>query len=192
MQTITVAGMTKIMAGKSNAGRKLLLLFALLYSASQPITHASKDNTMINLNRSIWNLIDDIQTQSSLTLAHVEKTLVQTLAHDTRHSNEYFKFYKGQSIQFAGEVKVSTIDLRLPQQGAQSPGMLLMYLEGKCITMPQLKQQYENLKITEIPRGKSLEEATTYTANNSWGEIDFGFQMKKPDCLAYVILKPVK
>ena len=82
MQTITVAGMTKIMAGKSNAGRKLLLLFALLYSASQPITHASKDNTMINLNRSIWNLIDDIQTQSSLTLAHVEKTLVQTLAHD--------------------------------------------------------------------------------------------------------------
>ena len=99
MLTITVAGMTKIMVGKSNAGRKLLLLFALLYSASQPITHASKDNTMINLNRSIWNLIDDIQTQSSLTLAHVEKALFQTLAHDTRHSNEYFKFYKGQILK---------------------------------------------------------------------------------------------
>jgi hypothetical protein len=70
--------------------------------------------------------------------------------------------------------------------------MLVLRLGGACINLPELKQQHDNLQITEIPRGRSLEESTTYTASKSWGEIDFGFQEKKPDCLAYVILKPAK
>jgi len=192
MLTITVAGMTNIMTRSNNATGNLLLLFALVCSGCQSIAYTSKENTMIKLNQSIWHLIDNIQTQPSLTLGHIEKKLAQSLAQETQHSNEYFEFYKGQTIQLAGETTVTQIDLRLPRQAARSPGMLLMRLEGDCITMPQLKQQYENLQVTDIPRGKSMEEATTYTATTPWGEIDFGFQVKKPDCLAYVILKPAK
>ena len=147
---------------------------------------------MIKLNQSIWHLIEDIQTHPSLTLPHVEKKLAQTLVQDPQHSNAYFKFYYGQDIQLAGDTSVTKIDLRLPEEGAQSLGMLLLRLGGECIFMPQLKQQHENLRVTEIPRGRSLEEATTYTSSSPWGEIDFGFQEKKPDCLAYVILKPAK
>ncbi len=147
---------------------------------------------MIQLNQSIWHLVEDIQTQPSLTLPKVEQKLAQTLVQDARHSNEYFKFYTGKQIQLAGDITVTGIDLRLPQQGAQSPGMLLLRLGGACINLPELKQQHDNLQITEIPRGRSLEESTTYTASKSWGKIDFGFQEKKPDCLAYVILKPAK
>jgi hypothetical protein len=168
------------------------MLFTLLCSACQPIAHAWQDNTMIKLNQSIWHLIEDIQTQPSLTLPNVEQKLAQTLVQDARHSNEYFKFYTGKEIQLAGDITVTAIDLRLPQQGAQSPGMLLLQLSGSCINMQQLAQQHQDLKITNTPRGGSLDESTTYTASKAWGEIDFGFQQKKPDCLAYVILKPAK
>lgn len=175
----------------STLHKLLLLLLAIATTACQPIAHASKENTMIQLNLSVWQLIEDMQV-ASFTLAGVEKILGQTLVEQTQKSNEYVQFFSGQQLALAGNSIIAKIDLRLPRDTSNSKGMLALDLEGECITVQQVSQQFSDLAVTGIPRGDSLEEATTFTANTAWGKISFGFQQKKPDCLGYLVFNPAK
>lgn len=146
---------------------------------------------MIQLNLSVWQLIEDIQA-APFTLAGVEKILGQTLVEQTQKSNEYFQFFSGQELALAGNSRIVKIDLRLPRGTSNSKGMLAIHLGGECITMQQVSQQFADLAVTGMPRGGSLEEATTYTANTAWGKVSFGFQQKKPDCLRYLVFNTGK
>lgn len=145
---------------------------------------------MIKLNQSIWQVIEDIQSISPLSLHDLEKIFSQPLREELQKSNEFFQFYSGRNTALAGSTTIVNIDLRLPRPTATSAGMLLLHVAGDCISLPQVKQQYPTLEITGTPRGRSLEEATTYTASTAWGEIDFGFQEKNADCLGYLGFKP--
>ena len=147
---------------------------------------------MIKLNESIWQVIEDIQSMPLLSLQNVEKVLDQSLREEIHKSNEFFQFYSGQDIALADSATISNIDLRLPRPTATSAGMLLLHLGGECISLSDVKQLYPKLEITGTPRGRSLEEATTYTSSTAWGEIDFGFQEKNADCLGYVAFKPYR
>lgn len=144
---------------------------------------------MNQLNLSVWQLIEDVQA-TRLSLPSVEKILNQTLVEQTQKSNTYFKFYSGQPVALAGHSTIVKIDLRLPQPTHNSTGMLALDIGGECITVDQVNKVFPNLTITGMPRGDSLLEATTFTDKTTWGEIRFGFQQKKPDCLGYVVFEP--
>ena len=58
--------------------KTLILLLALLATACQSSSYTSKDNTMIQLNLSVWQLIEDMQT-APLSLSGIEEILNQTL-----------------------------------------------------------------------------------------------------------------
>jgi len=167
----------------------LLLLLAMVATACQSSTYASKDNTMIQLNLSVWQLIEDVQA-TRMALPDIEKILGQTLVEQTQKSNNYFKFYSGQPVALAAGATIAKIDLRLPQPTHNATGMLVLDIGGECITVEQVNQIFPNLTITGMPRGTSLEEATTLTDKTTWGEIRFGFQQKRPDCLGYLVFEP--
>ncbi|EGD4401784.1 hypothetical protein RCN32_17045 [Escherichia marmotae] len=44
--------------------------------------------------------------------------------------------------------------------------------------MSEVKAQYPQLKITQAPRGGSLDDETVFTSVSAWGEISFGFKEK--------------
>lgn len=144
---------------------------------------------MTKLNSPIWKIIAETQEQETISLAHVEKTLGHSLTENTEQSNEFFKFYTAEPMQLAGNVAIHKIHLRLPRSASNGKGALAIYLQGECITLPKVRQQFPVLEITGTPRGDSLEEATTFTTNTAWGRISFGFQEKKPDCVGYVGLQ---
>jgi hypothetical protein len=63
-------------------------------------------------------------------------------------------------------------------------------LNGECISLDTVRSRYGNLKITDFPRGRSLDEATSYSTFPAWGKLSFGFTERNPDCLAYVVINP--
>lgn len=144
---------------------------------------------MIQLNLSVWQLIEDIQA-APFTLAGIEKILGQTLVEQMQKSNEYFQFFAGQELALAGNSSIVKIDLRLPRDTNDRSGLLVLNLDGECISLQQVKRQFPDLALTDMPRGDSPEQATTFTASNAWGEVSFGFQQKKPDCLGYLVFEP--
>ncbi|MED9398368.1 hypothetical protein [Escherichia marmotae] len=56
--------------------------------------------------------------------------------------------------------------------------------------MSEVKAQYPQLKITQAPRGGSLDDETVFTSVSAWGGISFGFKEKNRDCLAAIIFEP--
>lgn len=169
--------------------KTFILLLALLATACQSSSYTSKDNTMIQLNLSVWQLIEDMQT-APLSLSGIEEILNQTLVEQTQQSNNYFRFYSGQPVLLAGHSKIWKIDLRLPQPSHDATGLLVIDIDGECITVEQVNKVFPNLNITSMPRGDSLLEATTFTDVTTWGKISFGFQEKRPDCLGYLVFEP--
>ena len=147
---------------------------------------------MIKLNQSIWQIIDDMQSTSPFSLPGVEKILGQSLREEMQKSNEFFQFYSGRELALAGSTTIVNIDLRLPRPTTASAGMLVLHVASECISLAQVRQQHHRLEITGTPRGRSIDEATTYTLRTAWGEIDLGFQEKNADCLGYVGFKPNK
>lgn len=188
--TFICHGVKKTVIGNISAFQKLiLLLLVIATTACQPTAHASKENTMIQLNLSVWQLIEDIQA-APFTLAGIEKILGQTLVEQMQKSNEYFQFFAGQELALAGNSSIVKIDLRLPRDTNDRSGLLVLNLDGECISLQQVKRQFPDLALTDMPRGDSPEQATTFTASNAWGEVSFGFQQKKPDCLGYLVFEP--
>jgi len=78
-------------------------------------------------------------------------------------SNEFFQCCSGLELALAGLTTIVNIDLRLPRPTAASAGMLLLHVAGECISLAQVRQQHHRLEITGTPRGRSIDEATTYT-----------------------------
>jgi hypothetical protein len=64
--------------------------------------------------------------------------------------------------------------------------MLLLKVEGKCITKAELLQHFPNTTLFDMPRGRSLDEETSYTAEMEWGKMGFGFAERNPTCLSSV------
>ena len=64
-------------------------------------------------------------------------------------------------------------------------GALTLNIVDSCIKLEEVKQRY-NLQMLGSPRGRSLEEKTTYGATTSWGRLVFGFAERNRDCLASV------
>lgn len=176
------------MSGFRQSNKTMLRLASILLLSFYSLTALG----MNKVNISFWQVIAEVQGQKRLSLEKTETILNQKLTEETEQSNEYFQMYKGKSIQLAEGLVIATIDLRLPRAPTRNDGLLALNLEGECITLPQVKQQFPVLKITGTPRGRSLEDSTTYTANTPWGEVDFGFQEKRPDCLGYVIFHPTE
>lgn len=192
MPTITENRMTNDKVIPKNTIQKLLGTWLLIAAiAYQPTAHASKENKMIQLNLSVWQLIENLQ-DAPLSLDRVEKLLAQSLIEEIQHSNEHFRFFAGKPLALAGNSTIVGIDLRLPRSSTGKPGLLALNLGGECISLKNLQTVFSNLKVTGMPRGGSLEEATTYTEETAWGEISFGFQEKKPECLGYVVFEPNK
>lgn len=56
-------------------------------------------------------------------------------------------------------------------------------LNGLCISIEDLRAHYPGIKISDIPRGRSLEEELIYRVQEASVLYSFGFAEKAPGCL---------
>ncbi|QDQ84733.1 hypothetical protein [Paraburkholderia megapolitana] len=143
---------------------------------------------MTQLKTTLWQAIDTLVAQLPFSKAKVETALGTPLREVDRNTYTVF-LESADAVQLADNERIAKIDLRLGSEQAH-PGLLSLDLEGGCINLDAVRAHYSNLKITDIPRGRSLDEATTHSAALPWGKLSFGFKERAPNCLAYVVLAP--
>lgn len=189
------AGMTELFL-ENNRGNQyfrlwpftFILLFLPLLAHSQQADRIKNEEASMNNNRmTLWKLIESLSQQVPFTREKIEYILAASLPE--REQNEHIISFHGKDIQLADQVVISNIELRLNEK-RPTPGFLVIDINGKCISLQQLQSHYGMLEITEAPRGRSLDEATTYSASFSWGALSFGFKESNPQCLSFVVLDP--
>lgn len=136
----------------------------------------------------LWQTIEGLTRRIPFTKAGVEAFLGVALR-ETEQSNPHFQFFDGPEVALDQGVVIAALDLRIKRKGGHS-GFLVLELAGPCITLPQVRSYYHQLELTQIPRGRSLDETTVHSAMLPWGKLSFGFREKNPDCLAMVVFDP--
>ncbi|WP_345889846.1 hypothetical protein [Paraburkholderia sp. Cy-641] len=103
--------------------------------------------------------------------------------------NTAFQFYTGGPVDLADDVVISNVDLRIRYR-AGHPGFLVLNLSGSCITLDMVRAYYRSLRVTDRPRGRSLDEVTSYTTALHWGDLSFSFKERNPNCLSSLAFDP--
>lgn len=196
---ITGTGMRKIF--KKNGDEKKFLhsrlrlfIFFLLFlpkatNAEQVCDINIKETFMKNNGMTLFEVIDLLVQQVPFKKEKVEHTLSTSFF--LREQNEYTISFNANDIQLADGVLIRNIELRA-SKNLQTPGLLIIDIVGKCFSLKKIKNHYDALEITGVPRGKSLDESTTYSASLPWGTLSFGFKERDPQCLSWVVLDPLK
>ena len=182
--------MTNTTRARSESRRRWLLGLAIgLTGCVSAIESKEKAHKMTTRQMTLWQLIDALAQQVPFSKIKVE-TVLATDLHEIRRTN-HTAFFQGGGVELAQACKVARIDLRLGTE-PKDPGFLVLDIEGVCIRIEDLRERYNTLDLTETPRGRSLDESTTYSVVKPWGKLSFGFKERKPDCLAQVALDPDK
>lgn len=162
-----------------------LLLASLLTGA--PAASRTPQGTSRMKTLDLWTVIDYLPTRLPFSTDKIESALNVVLAKDSE--NEYFSFYKAQDLALSNGVVIESIDLRIKKEQPH-PGFLVIQLAGACVPRAEVLRRYEGLDITDHPRGRSLDEQTSYSRREVWGKLSFGFAERSPDCLRSVVFSP--
>jgi hypothetical protein len=141
----------------------------------------------IGLMTSLWQMIEQITQQIPFSQVKIETALKTRLHEDQR--NEATAFLKGQNVDLAYGMRVSAVELRIPLKNTFK-ALIVLDIDGACITTDQLRERYGELIITESPHHGYPDEATAHTSHQRWGDLSFGFKERNRECLAYIVLAP--
>lgn len=162
------------------------LLLASLLSACSAASRSSEGNPPMK-TLDLWTVIDYLPTRLPFSTDKIESALNVVLAKDSE--NEYFSFYKASDLALSNGSVIESIDLRIKKEQPH-PGFLVIKLAGACVPKSEVMQRYEGLKLTEYPRGRSLDEEASFSRREVWGRISFGFSERARDCLRTVVFNP--
>ncbi|API73570.1 hypothetical protein [Ralstonia pseudosolanacearum] len=138
----------------------------------------------------LWQAIDALAMQIPFSKAKVETALGTRMSEVRR--NAYTVFLQNEHpVMLTGDGRIAQVDLRLGMEQGD-PGFMVLNLDGGCIGLDTVRAHYRELKITDTPRGHSLDEVTSHSASLSWGELSFSFKERNPNCLASVAFDPKK
>jgi hypothetical protein len=183
-------GMTRhSLQRNSLRGYILIGIFGILAGCSN-IAESQGAQTM-NSQMTLWQLIDSVSQQTPFSAVKIEKLFSTQLSEYDNPSNDVFRFYKGGRTTLANGVVISNVDLRIKRQGPH-PGFLVLELQGTCVGVEEVRKHYSGLEITDTPRGKSLDDVTSHTTIQAWGELSFSFKERKPECLSSIVFDPKK
>ncbi len=139
----------------------------------------------------VWQALEAITQQMPLSKSKVESLFATQFVESDNTGNEAFHFYKSGRVALSSDVAIATIDLRIKRAGGH-PGFLALQLEGACISLDEVREKYSKLEITDVPRGRSLDDVTSHTAALTWGELSFSFKERRPQCLSSITFDPKK
>ncbi|PXV75863.1 hypothetical protein C7433_103618 [Pantoea sp. PNA 03-3] len=136
----------------------------------------------------IWSFV--AQMRSSVKSLSVQAIHNAPLAFKLKGQNEYINFYRADGIRLNDALLINDIELRLSKSPDGMAPFLSFSPQGKCITLNEIKNHYQTIRLTDYPRGQSENELTSYTSppDANGQVITFSFTAKNPDCLSRVII----
>lgn len=143
------------------------------------------------LKMTLWQAIDALAQQAPFSKAKIETLLSTQLSETNYTGNDVFQFFESSPLALSDGVRIANVDLRIKRQGPH-PGFMVLSIDGRCITIEEVRKHYTDLEITDIPRGRSLDESTSHTTKLPWGELSFSFKERNPDCVSSIAFQPKK
>ncbi|MEQ6352741.1 hypothetical protein [Ralstonia pseudosolanacearum] len=144
---------------------------------------------MTRAKMTLWQTIGTLTKSAQCSQTKIENLLSTQLTETDEGGNDVFQFFKSTPIKLSDGVVIENVDLRIKRAGPH-PGFLVLSIGGSCIGIDAVRAHYNDLKITDTPRGHSRDEVTSHSAMLRWGELSFSFKERNPNCLASIAFDP--
>ena len=175
--------MTQPSRGKNDFFWKVFFLTICLTGAVSANSFSKEKN--MNQPMTIWALIEKIGSSPSFKKEQIEHLLNAKLSIGSQ--NDYYTFWEGKSaLSLAGDAKITSVDLGLSNPDGEAHAMLTIKTAGACITRHETQAHFPSMQVTGAPRGRSLDDETTFTGHATWGNVTLGFAERNRDCLSSV------
>lgn len=136
--------------------------------------------------KNLWGMVAEVMNERSFTRTGIEKIMGVHFKEESKTDAQISFSSSGPALD---NIRIDKVNLRNSSIATRS-GILVLDISGSCVPLSEVKAQYPQLKITQAPRGGSLDDETVFTSVSAWGEISFGFKEKNRDCLAAIIFEP--
>lgn len=137
---------------------------------------------MTTKQMTLWQVIDLLAQQMPLTPSKIETLLGVALSEEER--GQAFIHFVGTGVALNAGLDISELNLLIPPSlKFDEKSAFAFEIQGGCISLDEIRERYENLEVTQHPRGRSLEETTVYSKKTAWGVLSFAFKESRPDCL---------
>ena len=137
----------------------------------------------------VFAVVSSLQKLKPLTKDKIESLLGARLSlHD---ENEYVRFWRSPVVKLKDGSTLEGIDFRSSKDNADDGGYIRFHLRGRCVLLETLRDLYPGLVLTDVPRGRTADEETTYLATVDGVRIGLGFKESDPDCLYTVVVEPL-
>ncbi len=137
---------------------------------------------MSNTQMTLWQLIAALEQQMPVSAIKVKAVMGVELV-ETKRTDAYV-LLRAQGLNLAEGLSVTNTSLLLhPSMKFDDTSAFGMELAGTCILRDEISRRYGDLKLTQYPRGRSLEETAVWAIQRPWGVLSFAFKQDRPDCL---------
>lgn len=171
--------------------RHVLLAFMALgvlgCAGVQSGPRAERGSVMNGKQMSLWELVAGLEQQMPVTISRVEALIASKFALVKEGPPYVTLEAPGFPLADGLAVTQARMMLRPSLQFEDNSGMSLE-LEGACISLPQVRERFGELRLIQAPRGRSLDETEAWAVERPWGHLVFAFQQRRPDCLFRVSL----
>ncbi|MFC4157909.1 hypothetical protein [Chitinimonas lacunae] len=120
-----------------------------------------------------WKLVEQLGEHIGQPLAEVQQAIPLPLRE--KSANPYFSFQTAEPFVLASGEGVANLDIRLAK-AEQLVKLLAFDVLGPCVTLAMLNEHYPRLCLTQLPRGRSLDEQTYHSVELEAGRLSFGFK----------------
>jgi len=178
--------MTSIRAAWDHRATRRALLAALLVGPFFTARAGQNDRKAKDMqNTTLWQLIEAVGGYPSLDPTALAAVLPVTFTPTTR--NAHFAMHEATGVLLADGAEITHVELRTSLQSAER-GLVVLNVSGACIDKDLMRQHYPDVALSNVPRGRSMNEQTGFATQQPWGKLSFGFKESNRDCLARVVI----
>lgn len=141
-----------------------------------------------NMNQdSLWQVVKELKTVWGKQAEDVSKLLNQPLIKKNPEINDR---YTSAPFTLSDGTRISDVDVRLWGNADNSVSLVSFVIEHPCITLDQVKTHFPDVKLSNIPRGKTSGQSVGYrTATDERGLAwSFSFPVMDQECLKRVVV----
>ena len=108
----------------------------------------------------------------------------------SREDTPYSSSLHGGTVSLTSDIIVRASELRIAKGEPARLGLAVLDIDGRCITVGEVKRHYPDIRISDVPRTASPRDRTYWTTTGVHGRISFGFANRRRDCLDGIVFNP--
>jgi hypothetical protein len=134
-------------------------------------------------------LIQKLSDVYPWTVHAVERVLGTKLSNDRPYMDN--SFFSTKRLAYEEGLLVNEVEVRIIESTGKTVRLILSLADdAACFTRKRIEQTYPDIFLTDVPRGRSMEDKAYFTTKRPWGELSFGFKEKRRDCLSSIVFIP--